>query len=202
MDLSGTWSFQLDSKDEGIANRWYTRPLADHIHLPGSVQAQGYGDDVTADTQWTGDIVDRSWFTEERYAPYRQPGNIKIPFWLQPEKVYTGAAWFRREVEIPEEWKHWRITLTLERAHWETRAWFDERELGCADSLSTPHVYTIGAEIAPGKHTITVRVDNRRVVNVGPNASSITDHTQTNWNGIIGRIALEAGPDVRVKVTF
>ena len=89
MDLSGTWSFQLDPQDSGLNEAWFAHPLStnQHIHLPGSLQAQGYGNDVGVDTQWTGDIFDRSWFTEDRYAPYRRPGHIKIPFWLQPEKV-------------------------------------------------------------------------------------------------------------------
>jgi hypothetical protein len=50
-------------------------------------------------TGWTGSIVDRSYFTEERYAKYRQPGNIKIPFWLKPVKYYAGAAWYQKEVD-------------------------------------------------------------------------------------------------------
>ena len=199
MDLSGNWAFQLDPRDRGITEQWYAHPLSEHIQLPGSLQAQGFGDEVSVDTQWTGDIVDRSWFSEERYAPYRQPGNLKVPFWLQPDKVYSGAAWYQREIDIPEEWRHWRVTLTLERAHWATQAWLDGRELGSRDSLSTPHVYDVGIELTPGPHLLTLRVDNRRIVNVGPNASSITDHTQTNWNGIIGQITLSAGPDVRVS---
>jgi hypothetical protein len=47
----------------------------------------------TVDTVWTGDIFDPSYFTEERYEKYRQPGQIKLPFWLQPDKRYIGPAW-------------------------------------------------------------------------------------------------------------
>jgi hypothetical protein len=35
-------------------------------------------------------------------------------------------------------------------------------------------------------------VDNSVKINVGPNAHSISDHTQTNWNGIIGEISIQA----------
>ena len=87
MDLSGKWSFQLDPEDKGINEQWYKHSLAGSIYLPGSLQTQGLGEEVSVDTQWTGQIVDRSYFTDERYAPYRQPGNIKVPFWLQPAKV-------------------------------------------------------------------------------------------------------------------
>jgi hypothetical protein len=193
MDLSGKWSFQLDPQDQGIDEQWYNQHLADTISLPGSLQAQGFGEEVGVDTHWTGQIVDRSYYTDARYAPYRQPGNIKVPFWLQPAKVYTGAAWYQREIEIPTAWEGQRICLVLERVHWETRLWVDGQAAGSRNSLSTAHVYDLGIGLAPGRHTLTLRVDNRLVVNVGINANSVTDHAQTNWNGIVGRIELTAG---------
>lgn len=186
IDLSGKWDFSIGDRPDYESS----------IQLPGSVQTQGFGNAVALDTTWTGMIVDRSWFTEERYAPYREPGNIKIPFWLQPERHYTGAAWFQRKIEIPETWKGRRVTLFLERPHMETRVWLNDRALGFNQSLSTPHVYDFGIDVEPGAHLLTIRVDNRMVVDVGTNAHSVTDHTQTNWNGIIGRIELAAGSPV------
>jgi len=46
------------------------------VRLPGSMAENGQGDDVTVKTGWTGDIVDRSYFTQKKYEKYRQPGNI------------------------------------------------------------------------------------------------------------------------------
>ena len=34
------------------------------------------------------------------------------------------------------------------------------------------------------------------IVPVGPNAHSVSDHTQTNWNGVVGRIELGGQPGV------
>ena len=144
MPLAGVWRFALDPADEGLVAFWENRTLADRIRLPGVLQAQGFGDDVTVDTQWTGQIVDRSFFTAPRYEPYRQPGNVKVPFWLQPEKYYAGAAWYQRDVDIPPEWKGRRVVLLLERPHWETPVWLDGRVIGSNDSLSTPHEYDLG----------------------------------------------------------
>jgi hypothetical protein len=196
MDLSGTWAFELDPEDRGLAEGWHTRALADSIRLPGCLQAQGYGSEIAVDTPWTGNIHYQAWFTEARYERYRQNGDVKVPFWLQPDKHYIGAAWYQREVIIPETWAGQRATLTLERPHWETQVWLDDRNLGSADSLSTPHVYDLGIDLAPGLHRVTIRVHNRLIVNVGPNAHSVSDHTQTNWNGIVGRIELAAGSAV------
>jgi hypothetical protein len=189
VDLSGTWSFQLDPQDQGVAEQWFAKPLAKQIRLPGSLQTQGFGDDVAVDTKWVGEIVDRSYFTSPRYEPYRKPGNVKYPCWLQPDKVYAGAAWYQREIEVPAAWKDQHVVLTLERPHWETRVWVGDKAFGSNDSLSTPHVYDLGP-LPAGKHRLTVRVDNRMIVNVGPNSHSVSDHTQGNWNGIAGEMTL------------
>ena len=61
------------------------------------------------------------------------------------------------------------------------------------NSLVAPHEYDISKAIIPGNHLISIRVDNRiKDINVGPDSHSITDHTQGNWNGIIGEIRIEA----------
>jgi hypothetical protein len=194
LSLAGQWRFQLDRADRGIQERWFERLLPDKINLPGSLPVQGIGDVIAVETKWTGDIVDKSWFTAPEYALYRQPGNIKVPFWLQPEKYYVGAAWYQREIDIPRSWKGKRVVLTLERAHWETRVWVDGRALGSNNSLSTPHEYDLGTALAPGKHRLTIRVDNRLVVDVGVNSHCVTDHTQGNWNGMVGAIGLRCDP--------
>lgn len=192
LGLAGRWRFALDAEDRGTQEAWFNRTLQQQIVLPGALQAQGFGEEPSVDTQWTGDIVDRSWFTDPRMARYRQPGNVKIPFWLQPDKHYVGAAWYQRDVEIPPGWREKRVTLYLERCHWETQAWLDGRPLGRQDSLATPHVYELGTSLAPGKHRLTIRVDNRMLVEVGVNAHSVSDHTQSNWNGVVGRMELRA----------
>lgn len=192
LDLAGQWRFALDREDKGVAEQWFNHDLKQKLKLPGSLQEQGFGDEVSVDTQWTGDIVDKSWFTDSRYAPYRQPGNIKVPFWLQPTKHYVGAAWYQRDVEVPAGWAGRRVVLRLERAHWETTVWVDDKKIGARNSLGTPHEYDLADTLAPGKHRLTVRVDNRMVVEVGVNSHSVSDHTQGNWNGLIGTLELRA----------
>ena len=88
--------------------------------LPGTLPGQGIGDPITLDTPWTGQIVDRSFFTAPQYEAYRQPGRIKVPFWLQPERYYAGAAWYQADLVIPADWTGRRAVLTLERPHWQT----------------------------------------------------------------------------------
>jgi beta-galactosidase/beta-glucuronidase len=86
---------------------------------------------------------------------------VKVPFWLQPEKYYVGAAWYQKVVEIPANWKDQHIELLLERCHWETRVWVDDQAVGMQNSLATPHIYNLSDYLAPGKHTISILVDNQ-----------------------------------------
>ena len=199
IDLAGPWRFAIDRTDQGISERWFEKKLEGTIRLPGSMTENGQGDDVSLETRWTGSIIDRSWFDAPVYAPYRQPGNIKVPFWLNPVKTYVGAAWYQREVQISSLWKDRRIELFLERCHWETRLWVDGREVGMRNSLATPHVYDLTPLLPPGPHQLTIRIDNRiKDINVGADAHSVSDHTQTNWNGAVGRLVLNSGPPVFV----
>src|SRR5512135_2059501 len=104
ISLAGEWGFKIDSLDQGLKDHWYSEKFDDSVKLPGSMAENGKGYEVTVNTDWTGDIVDRSWFTEKKYEKYRQPGNIKIPFWLKPVKYYKGVAWYQKEGDLPPQW--------------------------------------------------------------------------------------------------
>ena len=199
LDLSGTWRQQLDRANVGRSERWFARPLSGSMALPGSLEENRIGDAITVDTRWTGGIFDRSWFTAPEYEAYRQPGNIKVPFWLQPDTHYVGASWYQREIEIPAAWNGKRVSLTLERPHWKTAVWLDDREIGTSDANSVAHRYELGVGLSAGRHTLTIRVDNTLDPDIGENSHSVSDHTQGNWNGIVGRIELVATAPVWVE---
>ena len=54
ISLAGSWRFALDRADVGVQERWFDKALSEQLHLPGALQNQGFGDDVTAATPWTG----------------------------------------------------------------------------------------------------------------------------------------------------
>lgn len=191
--LDGEWAFALDPEGIGEEQEWYKTELNETVVLPGSLQEQGKGFDIDVNTPWTGQIIDTSYFHEPQYAPYREKGNIKVPFWLNPDKHYVGAAWYQKKIVIPNEWENRTVILELERPHWTTTLFVDGKKTGSNNSLQTPHRYILN-ELNPGEHTLTLRVDNSLYVNVGINAHSVSDHTQTNWNGIVGDIKLSAKP--------
>ncbi|HZY24353.1 MAG TPA: hypothetical protein VFE71_00885, partial [Bacteroidales bacterium] len=199
LPLSGEWKFRIDSLDEGIEKKWYNDMAVDTVRLPGSMAENGKGDEVSLKTDWTGEIVDRSYFTEKKYEKYRQPGNIKIPFWLKPVKYYKGVAWYQKEIIIPSSWNEKNVTLYLERPHWESTVYINGKKAGTENSLAVAHQYDITTLLINGKNLISIRIDNRVVIPVGINSHSITDHTQSNWNGIAGDISLKGTSRVFIK---
>ena len=197
LDLSGTWKFQIDRDDAGIKERWFDKELTtDHINLPGSMPEKLKGDDVTVRTRWTGSLYDSSYYFNPYMEKYRIDGQVKLPFFLTPDKHYVGVAWYQKTVQVPTNWKGQRIVLFLERPHIETTVWIGQKKIGMQNSLCVPHVYDLTAAVTPGKECrISIRVDNRiKEINVGPDSHSITDQTQGNWNGIVGRIELQSVP--------
>jgi hypothetical protein len=199
LPLAGEWKFRIDSLDKGIENKWFNDIAVETIRLPGSMAENGKGYEVTLKTDWTGEIVDKSYFTDKKYEKYRQPGNIKIPFWLKPVKYYKGVAWYQKEVELPSGWKGKNIILYLERPHWESTVYVNGKKAGTENSLAVAHQFDITDLLVPGKNLISIRIDNRVIIPVGINSHSISDHTQSNWNGIAGDISLRATSKVFIR---
>lgn len=198
LSLEGEWKFRIDSLDQGVTERWYDKVFEETVRLPGSMAENGKGNDVSLRTDWTGDIIDRSFFTDKKYERYRQPDNFKVPFWLQPVKYYRGVAWYQKEFELPNEFDDKRIFLFLERPHWETTVFVNGRKAGSENSLAVAHQYNISDFLVNGKNRISILVNNDMVVPVGVNSHSVSDHTQSNWNGIAGDISLRSKSSVYI----
>ncbi|NQU55334.1 MAG: beta-galactosidase [Bacteroidetes bacterium] len=200
IDLSGEWQFQMDPEDIGVSEKWFATDLQETIQLPGSMVENGKGFDITLATEWTGGVRNPDWHTHPSYAPYHDPNNIRFPYWLQPDKKYTGAAWYQKKVTIPENWIENTIWLNLERPHWESTIWINGDKAGMQNSLATPHRFNISSYLQSGENTITVCVDNRtKAIDVGRNSHSISDHTQSNWNGIVGELSLQLAGEVYLE---
>jgi hypothetical protein len=86
--------------------------------------------------------------------------------------------------------------LFLERCRWVTTVWLDGKRIGTQDSLIAPHVYDFGIDVTPGKHRLTICVDNTVKIVLGNFASALFGGTEGNMNGIVGRIELNATPPV------
>jgi hypothetical protein len=192
MDLSGQWRFSIDRADVGVTEGWFKRDLPDKIKLPGILESQGYGDEITSATKWVAILGTKPYMTDPKYDRYKVAGNVKVPFLSQPPRHYLGAAWYQRDIEIPAAWQGKRVHLFMERPRWETTVWIDDKRIGSCNSLVAPHEFELGL-LTPGKHRLSVRADNRMIIKgYRPDGHSVSDALGSAWNGIAGRIELTA----------
>lgn len=158
--LDGEWALELDAGDAGIREQWFARKLADRISLPGTLDEAGKGE--------------RNEARETRML----------------SRVYrhAGPAWYQREIEIPDEWRARRVWFSVERTK-AIQVWLDDHLVGRGDTLSAAQQFDLGANLQPGRHRLTVRVNNADRPPVG-DPHQLSEHTQTNWSGMLGRIEL------------
>lgn len=200
IDLSGMWEFQMDRADEGRNGAEVRHPLDDRILLPGSMPQRLKGDRPGVHTRWTASLYDSSFFYNPHLARYRTDELLKLPFFLTPDRHYVGGAWYKTTVELPAAWKGRRVVLSLERPHITTTLWVNGRRVGRQNSLSTPHEYDLTPYVRKGRNSMTLYVDNRiDEVCVGADSHSVTDQTQGNWNGVVGRLELRSMPTLYME---
>jgi hypothetical protein len=200
LPLAGDWRFALDRSDVGTNEQWFAKNLPDKIKLPGILQAQGYGDDIATNTPWVLTLGDAWWKIQPASLRdhFSKPGHVEVPFLSQPPKHYLGTAWYQRDIEIPAGLKGRHFTLFLERAHWQSTVWVDDKPFPANDSLVAPHITDLGV-LTPGKHRLTIRVDNRLQLPAAGHlvdSHSISDSLGATWNGIVGKIELRSTPPV------
>ncbi|MBI1336112.1 MAG: beta-galactosidase [Phycisphaera sp.] len=169
LSLAGPWAFALDRKNIGIKERWFTRSLDETITLPGSTDEANKGDFVDEQCE---DRLSRLW-------------------------RWIGPAWYQRSVTIDNAWADKKIFLFLERTK-DSQVWVDDRWVGSDDSLSTSHVFDLSRHLTPGEHRITLLIDNAKLPPVGP-CHQVDERTQTNWNGILGRIELQVCEPIYIQ---
>ena len=160
MDLSGTWQFALDRQHTVTSDQ----EMTETVQLPG-----------TSDTNKKGDFIGKTEETTHLSRLY----------------AYKGRAWYRRTVEIPASWKQKPVYLMLERTK-PSEVYVDAKLVGSSNDISTPQVFDLSKWLTPGRHTLAIMVDNGSGVpeQIYANSHAYTEDTQTNWNGIIGRIEL------------
>lgn len=187
IDLSGQWQFAADSLAIGEREHWETKSWQGYINLPGSTDEIGLGDCYPMFVSALG---------KNDLADY--PADADFGMLTRLHK-YIGVAWYQKEVDIPANLAGQHFSLSLERVMWRSKIWLDGIPVGNPiDFLSSPHVHDLGF-VAPGKHIITMMIDNRLIYPVGTLAHSYCPHMQTQWNGAIGKIELIASPSVSME---
>lgn len=114
--------------------------------------------------------------------------------------AYKGAARYSRTINIPKDWKKKPVELFLERTR-PTWVYVDGELVDSCNFISTPQRYLLPKKVKPGKHFLEIVVDNGRGVpdQVYGSSHAYTEDTQTNWNGIIGRIELQLASSIEMQ---
>lgn len=181
LDLSGEWVVALDPKDLGEKEQWFKDQIKSEltIELPSTLDKAGLGEKVVKEA------------TLDKETLYQ----------LSRKYKYIGAAWYQREISIPKTMEGRDICLEMERIIWKSQVWVDEEYKGTDNSLITAHKINIG-KLSPGKHLITICIDNRQQYDLFDDkrprtlAHAYTETTQIKWNGILGNFKLTAQPSI------
>lgn len=101
---------------------------------------------------------------------------------------YTGKAWYATDFTIRKAGGPWQLYLERTKL---TRVYVDGRLIGSSNDISTPQVFRLDS-LASGVHQLVICVDNSGGIphQIFENSHACCEDTQTNWNGIIGRICL------------
>ena len=179
IDLSGSWRYITDTDDSGIAKEYFkTRLDNGSFIVPGSTCENGIG-------------------KKQEYFDELSKDSVRAP---REKYEYIAPIWLQREIEIPSEFEGKHITLFLERVNIASDLWLDgvkiDRQI---IELSAPHIYNLTGRLTPGTHTLTLRIDNRNLLNIDTMASGYSIDTQGYWNGIIGRAELRCEDIFRLE---
>ncbi|MEI6142722.1 MAG: sugar-binding domain-containing protein [Mariniphaga sp.] len=166
LDLSGEWHFYLDPENKVTSENWQSKTFAEFVNLPGTTDENKKGILNTNKTETTHLSREYSWF---------------------------GKAFYQRKIVIDNSWNGKYIRLIMERTK-PTMVWVDEVPAGSNTNITTSQIYDLSKSLVPGEHTLTIMVDTGRSVpsEVINSSHAYAEHTQTNWNGIIGKFLLEA----------
>lgn len=115
------------------------------------------------------------------------PSDVRETGFLTDPYLFEGYAWYSKEITIDKADLDKEIYLYLERTRM-TKIWIDDTFAGEFDSLNTPHNYNLTKYITKTQFRLTILVSNVDYPTKGGHLTS--PDTQTNWNGIIGEIAL------------
>jgi hypothetical protein len=165
ISLAGQWRFAFDMKAAGInyCGGWYARTLTETLILPGSAAGNKKG----------------------IFNTMEDVDNIGEPY------SYVGVAWYQRDIDIRRDYGGKNVALILPRTCC-TMVWVDNVFIGESDAVQSPQAYDLSAAAFPGRHQLTIRVDNtpRRPLNY---------FTGRMHNGIEGDIRLEIRDPVYIK---
>lgn len=119
---------------------------------------------------------------------------------LRREFSFAGTSNYYRDIEIPESWKGKKVYLHLERTK-PSVVKLEGKEIGRNSRISSPQKFDLTDYLSQGKHRLEILINNADSIPpiVARSSNATSESTQTNWNGVLGKIFLEATNPFHVK---
>ncbi|MCM1184567.1 MAG: hypothetical protein NC337_14445 [Roseburia sp.] len=168
LDLSGGWRYRTDEDASYVFAG--ERFAQEGFILPGSACENGVG-------------------RRQEYYDEISKEAVRAP---RERYKYVAPLWLQREITVPEAYEGKCLRLFLERVNIASELWIDDMKIDRQIiELSAPHQYHLTGRLSAGTHRLTLKIDNRNLLNIGTMASGYSIDTQGYWNGIIGRMELQ-----------
>ena len=174
--------------------------------------------------------LDGTWaFRQDPHAVGEQEGwagesvaftrDIRVPGAWQAQGVgepmgtlrhdYAGVAWYRRNIDVPADWRGKVVSLRIGGAHRETTVFVNGRQVGSHRGFSAPFSFDVTAAIRPGTtNVVALRIANPGGVPLeGPREQKGDQPTGMlnyigNWGGVYGSVELRAADPVAVEQLY
>ncbi|MBE5963066.1 MAG: glycoside hydrolase family 2 [Lachnospiraceae bacterium] len=171
IDLSGEFLCAWNSSKEGYPGE---EEFHDVVMIPGTTE--------------TGKIGEF----------HREEGQT---LYLSRNYPIAATVFYKRYITIPEDWDGKQIELFVERTK-KSMVYVDGVPKSSSEEMVAPARHLLGA-LSSGRHELVIAVDNDLSKEWFPSqltgGHQFTEHTQTNWNGMLGGIFLKKIEEVEIS---
>lgn len=200
LDLTGVWELSLGD------NYYQTDSDIEAFHptLKGEGAEKWGGEEVVFDR---GSVT----FNEQIHLPSTTEISKKGTYVVDEKQKlhlnrnypFVGKCYYKKSIEIPKAFEGKALRLVLERTKF-TRIFWEGKEISSSHETLIPQNHSLPKVLKAGIYELIIEVDNhlKRYEDFPESLYSghqYTDHTQTNWNGILGEIYIEEQKALRFK---
>jgi len=143
--LNGNWKFKWVEKPADLPVNFESPKFDDSnwktFKVPGNWELNGYGFPI--------------YTTSGFEFAYLMGGKVDPP--LVP-LTFDPTAVYRREVELPKEWKNKQITLHIGAAKSNLSVWVNGKFVGYGEDSKLPSDFDISPFLGPGKNLIVLKI--------------------------------------------
>jgi len=172
--LNGEWKFSWSENIDKSIRNFYSVGFNDKkwgtIQVPGNWEMQGYGDPMFRNIQ--------------------QPFECKPPF---VPKDYNPIGLYRKEFNLPANWKGKEIFLRVEAASSVSFVWVNGQEVGYNAGAFEPSEYKLTKYLKSGKNNISIQVFKYSA------GTYLEDQDMWRLSGIFREVYLIATPTVHIQ---